>query len=42
MLKGLEFALLGVSILVFLGLMIRWPSRRSRGDDTSLSTGTKK
>jgi hypothetical protein len=42
MLKGMEFALLGVSILVFIGLMIRLPSRRSRSDDSPLSANTKK
>lgn len=42
MLKGMEFVLLGVTVLVFIGLMIRWPSRQSRKRDSSLPTGFKK
>jgi predicted MFS family arabinose efflux permease len=42
MLRGMEFALFGVSILVFIVLMFRLPNRESEKRDSSYSSGQKK
>jgi hypothetical protein len=42
MLRGMEFALFGVSILVFVVLLFRLPNRESEKRDSTYSAGPKK